>query len=160
MTLPTKHQKETELSHHRAGSIEQIEHWLHEAMPPWHPFRRTQMDWSAFESAFEGKMLKADIIDREKEVLVRAELPGVNKDDIDITVEGQRITIKASTRVEDKKEDGDYFRHEISSGDYRRSFVLPTKVESDKAKTTFKDGVMELTLPKSEPSNRQKIKVK
>ncbi len=156
----TKREKETELSHHKVSPFEQMEEWFHEAMPPWHPFRRTQMDWSAFESAFEGKMLKADIIDREKEILVRAELPGVEKDDIDITVDGQRITIKASARYEEKEEEGDYFRHEINSGDYRRNFVLPTKVNSDKAITTFKDGIMELILPKSEPSKRQKIKVK
>jgi len=101
-----------------------------------------------------------DVVDREKEILVRAELPGVKKDDIDITIEDQNVSIKASTSHEEKEEDGDYYRNEISQGEYRRNFTLPTKVDSDKATTTFKDGVMEMTLPKSEPSKRRKIKVK
>lgn len=103
--------------------------------------------------------MKVDVIDREKEIFVRAELPGVEKDDIDITIDDQQVTIKASTSHEEKEEEGEYYRHEISRGEYRRNFVLPTKVNSDKAKTTFKDGVMKLTLPKSEPSKRKKIKV-
>ncbi len=69
MTLPTKDEHETELTQHRTNPFEQIEQWLHKAMPPWHPFRRSQMDWSAFESAFEGKILKVDIIDRDKKFL-------------------------------------------------------------------------------------------
>lgn len=161
MALPTKHEKETGLSQRWTNPFEQMEQWFQESFPErWmHPFRRSWMETPTFESMFEGKMMKVDVVDREKEILVRAELPGVKKDDIDITVDDQQVTIKATTSHEEKEEEGEYYRHEISRGEYHRSFALPTKVNIDKVKTTFKDGVMELTLPKTEPSKRRKIKV-
>lgn len=161
MTIPVKHEKETALSHRWPNPFEQMDRWFHGAMPQsWmHPFRRSWMEWPGVESAFENRMLNVDVVDREKEILVRAELPGVEKDNIDISLDGQQITIKASSQQEEEKEDGDYYHHEINRGEFRRSFALPAKVDGDKAKSTFKDGVIEMILPKSEPSKRRKIKV-
>lgn len=89
-----------------------------------------------------------DLIDREKEILVRAELPGVNKEDVSISLTSDSITIQAQSKKEATEEKGDYRRREISSSAFSRSMWLPSEVDSDAAKASFKDGVLEITLPK------------
>jgi HSP20 family protein len=109
---------------------------------------------------FEGKMPKVDVIERDDEVVVKAELPGVEKKDIDVSVTENSVTIKGSTSHEEKEEKGDYYRCEISQGAYSRTVGLPSYVDADKAKANFKDGILELTLPKVEKSKRRTIEVK
>ncbi len=123
------------------------------------PFR---MDWPEFahlKPPFEGKTPSVDIIERDDEIVVKAELPGVDKDDIDISVTERSVSIKGSTSHEEKEEKGDYYRSEISRGSFARSLPLPAEVEESKAKASFKDGILELTLPKKTRSRRQKIKI-
>lgn len=107
----------------------------------------------------EGKMPKVDIIDREKELLIRAELPGVEKKDLDISMTNSSVTIKANSCYEEKEEKGDYYRTEIAQGAYARTIGLPADVDVEQAKTQFKDGVLELTVPKLERSQRRSINV-
>lgn len=92
-------------------------------------------------------MPKVDIIDRDDEIFVRAELPGIDKKDIDISMTDYTLTIKGETKKQEKEEKGDYYRCETSQGSYMHTLSLPAEVNSDKAKTKFKDGVLELTLP-------------
>lgn len=107
----------------------------------------------------EGRMPKVDIIDRNKELLIRAELPGVEKKDLDISMTDNSLTIKAKSRYEEKEEKGDYYRSEIAQGSFSRTIGLPADVDMDKVKTSFKDGILELTVPKLERSQRRSIKV-
>lgn len=102
---------------------------------------------------------KVDIVDRDNEILVRAEVPGVDKKDLDVSMTDNTVTIKGSTSHEEKEEKGDYYRHEISKGSFSRTIALPGDVDSDKAKTKFKDGVLEITAPKVEKAKRRTIKV-
>lgn len=122
------------------------------------PFR---MDWPSFPKmkAFEGKIPSVDVIDRDNEVIIKAELPGVDKKDIDISVTANTVTIKGSTSHEEKEEKGDYYRCEISRGSYSRTLSLPADVDEEKTKAKFKDGILELTLPKLKKSKRHTIKV-
>jgi HSP20 family protein len=123
------------------------------------PFR---MDWPSFghlKPPFEGKTPSVDIIERDDEIVVKAELPGVNKDDIDISVTERSVTIKGTSSHEEKEEKGDYYRSEISRGSFSRSLPLPAEVDESKAKASFKDGLLELKLPKKTRSKRQKIKI-
>lgn len=122
-------------------------------MRPWH------MEWPAWAEAPELRMPKVDVIDRDEDLLVRAELPGVEKKDIEISTSDTSVTIKATTRREEKEEKGDYYRCEISRGSFARTVALPAKVESAKAKASMKDGVLELSLPKVEKSKRRTITV-
>lgn len=85
---------------------------------------------------------------------------GVDKKDIDISVGEDSVTIKGETRKEEKEEKGDYYRCEISSGSFSRTVALPAAVDGAKATATFKDGVLELTLPKLKATKRHKISVK
>jgi len=105
------------------------------------------------------KVPKVDVIDREGEVVVKAEIPGVEKKDIDISVGEDAVTIKGEIRHEEKEEKGDYYRCEISRGAFSRTVALPAAVDGAKAKANFKDGVLELTLPKVEKAKRHTIKL-
>lgn len=115
--------------------------------------------WGPATSRFEMKMPAVDVVDRDDEVLVRAEVPGIDKKDIDISVNDNSVTIKGETSHEVKEEKGEYHRCEISRGSFARTVVLPAYVDGSKAKASFKDGVLELTLPKLEKSKRHSIKV-
>ena len=108
---------------------------------------------------FEGKLPRVDVIDRDEEVLVRAEVPGVDKKDLEISVSENTVTINGKTSHELKEEKGNYYRCEVSSGAFTRTVALPSDVDAGKAKTTFKDGILELTLPKVTKSKRHTIKL-
>ncbi len=110
-------------------------------------------------SNLESKLPRVDVVDKESDVLVRAELPGVAKDDIDITVGENAVTIRGETKHEEKEEKADYYRCEISRGSFARTVALPATVDADRAKAAFKDGILELTLPKVEKSKRRTVKV-
>ena len=124
------------------------------------PFRWEWPSLGEMAKPFEGKMPKVDVIDRDDEVVVKAELPGVEKKDLDVSVTETSVTIKGTTSHEEKEEKGDYYRCEISRGAYTRTVGLPSYVDADKAKATFKDGVLELTLPKVEKTKRRSIEIK
>ncbi len=108
---------------------------------------------------FEGKLPRVDVIDRDEEVLVRAEVPGVDKKVLEISVSENTVTINGKTSHELKEEKGNYYRCEVSSGAFSRTVALPSDVDAGKAKTTFKDGILELTLPKVTKSKRHTIKL-
>jgi HSP20 family protein len=109
---------------------------------------------------FEGRMPSVDMIDRDDEVLVRAELPGVKKEDLEVTLSEHTLTIEAHTAREEEEEKGEYYRKEMTRGDFRRTLALPGGLDEDKAKATFTDGVLELCLPKLEKTSRKKVEVK
>jgi HSP20 family protein len=108
---------------------------------------------------FEGRIPSVDVIDRDEEVLVRAELPGVDKKDLDVSMSDSEITIKGSTAREEKEEKGEYYRHEISRGSFRRTVSLPAAIDAEKAKAQFKDGILEIRLPKRERAKRQRLSI-
>jgi HSP20 family protein len=122
-------------------------------MRPW------SVEWPSWPELPEMRMPKVDVIDREDDVLVRAELPGVEKKDLEISTTSTTVTIRATTAHEEKEEKGDYYRCEITRGSYARTVALPAEVQSDKAKASLKDGVLELTLPKVEKSKRRTVTV-
>jgi HSP20 family protein len=108
----------------------------------------------------EARLPKVDVIERDTEILVRAELPGAEKKDIDVSLTDRTITIKATTRTEKKEEKGDYHRQEISTGEVSRTVTLPAEVDGQKASAEFKDGLLEVTLPKTAATNRTRVEVK
>lgn len=108
---------------------------------------------------FEGQTPRVDVIDRDEEVVIHAELPGVKKEDLDVSMTDDTVTIKGTSAHEEKEETVDYYRREMSRGEFSRTVSLPCEVDDSNAKATFTDGVMELVLPKVEPSKRRSIKV-
>ncbi len=125
----------------------------------WHnSFNRENLpDFSSY-SAF-GTLPKIDVIDRDKEIFVKAELPGFDKEDLDISISNNQLVIKAKSCHEDKEEKGDYLKQEISKSEIYRSVLLPADVEDENVKTSFKKGILKLTIPKQKESQRRQIKV-
>ncbi|CAM3495858.1 Hsp20/alpha crystallin family protein [Halomonas lysinitropha] len=115
--------------------------------------------WQRF-AAFEKGMPKVDVIDRDAEVVVRAEVPGFEREELDVSVTDGAVTIKGDHREESKEEEGEYFHSEISRGSFTRTVALPSEIDADKAAASFKNGVLELTLPKHKKANRRKVEVK
>lgn len=125
-------------------------------------FRPFHVEWPALREVpapFEGKTPHVDVIDRDHEIVVKAELPGVDKKDLDISVTSTSVTIKGTTSHEAEEEKGDYYRCEMSRGSYSRKLALPSEVDEDKAKASFKNGVLELTLPKTKKAKRRSIEI-
>ncbi len=105
------------------------------------------------------RMPSLDVVDRDTEVLVRAEIPGIDKKDINVTLTDNVLTIKGQTSKEEKEEKGDYYRNEISSASFARSITVPTNVDVTKTVANLKDGILEIKLPKAESSQRRNITV-
>ncbi len=123
------------------------------------PIERLLPSFSDLRPPFEGRVPRVDVVDREAEIVIRGELPGVAKEDLDVSMTDDAVTIRATTRHEEKEEKGQYFRRELSRGEFQRVVPLPAAVKGDAAKATFKDGILELVLPKLEPAKRKTIKV-
>ena len=108
---------------------------------------------------FEMHAPNMDMIDRDNEVVVRVELPGVEKKDLDISITNDILTVKGNSSKELTEEKGNYYRSEIKKGSISRTISLPAGVDSSKADAKFKDGLLELTIPKITTSKRKIIKI-
>jgi len=144
------------------GDIEQaFERAFEHFMPhKWlSPLRWELPYWSELPMPFEGKQPRVDVIDHDSNVVVNAELPGVDKNNINISMSANTVTINVTDTH--KKEDtrGDYYRCEISRGAYSRTVALPCEVDGSKAAANFKNGMLELTIPKAEQSKRRRITI-
>jgi len=140
----------------------------------WEPFRdlvtlREAMDRLFAESfvrpgvAFPALGMEGPAVDMyqtEDDIVVKAAVPGVKPEDIDISVTGDMLTIKGELKQEEKVEEGDYLRQERHYGQFTREFALPTQVNADKARAEFEHGVLTLHLPKAEEVKPKSIKVK
>jgi len=105
-------------------------------------------------------MIKLDVEEAEDRYLVKADVPGVAKDDIHVDVDGNMVTISAEVRREKKDEkEGKVLRSERYCGTMTRSFTLPVDVEFAKAEAKYADGVLRLTLPKHKGANRHRVEV-
>lgn len=98
-----------------------------------------------------GRMPAVDLADHEKEFVLTAELPGVDKEDIDLQILDNGVRIHAEKERETEKKGREFVRHERSASSYDRYLSLPAEVKAEEAKATFKNGVLEVTLPKAEP---------
>jgi len=97
-----------------------------------------------------------DIVENEKEIILRADLPGVDEKDIDVQVEEGTLTLKAERKFEKETKEGDYHRVERAYGSFHRSFSLPENVDADGVAATYKKGVLAVTLPKVETKAKVK----
>lgn len=100
-----------------------------------------------------------DLYDKGNEVVLKAELPGMKKEDVEVDISDHMITISGEKKKEEKVENKDYYRLERSSGRFTRTFTLPENVETDKSKASFHDGVLEVHIPKSAEAQGKKKKL-
>ena len=101
-----------------------------------------------------------DVYEEKDDVVVKAELPGMTKDDIEVDISDSHLTLKGEKKKEEKIEEEDYFACERSYGGFHRSVELPRDVQADKVKASFKNGILEIRLPKTEEAKTKEIKVK
>ncbi len=124
---------------------------------PFSPFNRSLLGMRT--SLLEEVSPLVDIYEDAGDIVLKAELPGMKKEDIDVTLSEDCITISGEKKKEEEVKKKDYYKWERSYGSFSRSFDLPGAVQSDKVKSTFKDGVLEVRIPKSEEIKSKEVKV-
>ncbi len=100
-----------------------------------------------------------DVAEDDDSIIVRAEVPGCNAEDIDISVYGNTLTISGEKKLSEEKKEKGYYHVESSYGSFRRELVLPTDVDSEKIDATCKNGVLSITLLKAAQAKAVKVKV-
>jgi HSP20 family protein len=148
-----------------------IERWRPRwGITPWRPFRELEEWERRFDDILgrplwrlpvdeRGWMPAVDVFEKEDKFVVKAELPGMKEDNIDVSVVGDTLSIKGEKKTETEVKNEDYYRCERSYGNFYRSIPLPSNVDVDKIEASFDDGVLEVNLPKSAKVKPKKISV-
>jgi HSP20 family protein len=143
-------------------------------LAPWRPLGelgsfRKEMDrlWDRFFSDkpfgrkfAEGWFPSVDISETKDKLLIKAELPGLEAQDVDVNISGDVLTIKGEKKKEEEQKDEQYYSCERYSGSFQRSFQLPVNVKTDKVEAVFDKGVLNITLPKTEEAKKKNIEIK
>ena len=124
------------------------------------PFRRPL--WSGMPRIMEDiePTPNVDIFEEGDNIVLKSEMPGMTKEDIEVNLTDDTITLSGEKKKEEKVEKKNYYRFERSFGSFKRCFALPSEVQSDKAKASFKNGVLEIKIPKSEEAKKKEKKIK
>jgi len=157
-----------EVSKHKNMTNQQEEFKM---LTRWDPFRemvsmRRSMD-RLIDQSFTGQenwnqpdwALALDVVEHENEYVVKASLPGVKAEDVDVTFDKGMLTIRGEVKDESEKEEGHYHMRERRWGVFTRSLSLPSSVNASGIQATFTDGVLTLELPKSEEVKPKKINI-
>ena len=134
----------------------------------WDPFR--EFNTLPARLAFWGKdweeplstttyVPSVDIFETDNEVVVKAEMPGMNANDIDVRLENNVLTLKGERHFEKEAKEENYHRIEREYGTFTRSFALPRTVNGDKVSAEYRDGILKIVLPKKEETKPKAIKV-
>jgi HSP20 family protein len=124
-------------------------------------FDRLMRQWASPVSFSEaGWNPSVDVIETDDEIVVKAEIPGVSMDDIDLTVENNRMILSGEKKQEHEEKDDNYYLMERSYGSFRRIFVLPAQADADRVVASYEDGLLTVTVPKSEAAKGMKIDIK
>lgn len=140
--------------------FEDFERWYENFLPrTW--FNPLRAEWPLLRpSALYAQPAPAvDLIDREDSVVVRAEVPGVRKEDLKISLVANAVTIEGHTESDEEEKREDYYRREMTYGDFTRTVELPAEVDAAKAQAKMKDGVLEIQIPKVERAKLHKVDV-
>ena len=143
------------------------------AIERWDPFHEAISLRDAVNSLFQDSFVRPggmpaqsglsalplDVSETENEFVVKASLPGIKPDDVQITVHGDTLTIRGESKMEEERKGEHWHIRERRSGVFQRSLSLSAPVDSDKAQADFEHGVLTLTLPKSESAKPRQIKV-
>jgi HSP20 family protein len=100
-----------------------------------------------------------DIVENENDIILKAEIPGMEQKDLDVNLTGDVLTIKGEKKAEHEERGDNFHRIERSYGSFSRSFALPCEVQEDKVEAHYKNGVLSLKLPKSENCRTKAVKI-
>ncbi|MGB9668019.1 MAG: Hsp20/alpha crystallin family protein [Thermosulfidibacteraceae bacterium] len=144
------------------------------AVVRWSPWREIERLRRIMEDAFDefltettGRTKKEtfelappmDVYDTGDRIVVKVELPGVKKEDVEVTVKGRELVIKGEKRKEEEQRDENYYCSERIYGKFVRAITLPVDVKMNEIKATFRNGVLEVELPKVEEARAREIKI-
>jgi len=144
------------------------------AIVRWEPFRDLVTAQRDFDRLFRGAFSAqpgetelstrswappVDIYETEDAIVLKAELPGMDPNDVEVRVEDNTLYLKGERKYEKEVKEQNYHRVERSYGSFARSFSLPNSIEADKVKAEFKDGLLTLTMPKREEAKPKTIKI-
>ena len=121
---------------------------------PWWPER-----WSRTE-AMELTPPNVDVFEEKDDIVVKAELPGIEKDNIEVNLTDHMLTIKGEKKKAEEIKRENYYRAERSYGSFLRTLELPKDIYADKVKASFKNGILEVRMPKTEEAKAKEVKVK
>lgn len=107
----------------------------------------------------EAWMPSVDILEKENNLILRAELPGISEKEIDLKIEGNTLTLKGERKMETEDRKSSYHRVESYYGTFTRSFRLPDTVDSEKIKAEYKNGILTITLPYKPEAKPREIPV-
>jgi len=140
-------------------TFEEAERWFEAAFR--RPFSLFSHRWPRFRPMeMEEVSPSLDIFDEDGNVVIKAELPGMKKEDVEVSVTDHTMRITGEKKREEKVEKKNYYWEERSYGSFSRSFQLPSEVQTDKAEAKFKDGILEVRIPKTEEAKSKEKKVK
>lgn len=131
---------------------------------PWNPFRdmdhisremESFMDRVPFGFFGRGNSPRVDVYETKENVVVKAEVPGVAKEDLNIHLDEHSIRLSGQTKRDQEFKDEDVYRSERFYGSFSRIIPLPAEVKSEEAKAEYKDGILKITVPKLESSKRR-----
>jgi HSP20 family protein len=141
--------------------LEQLRERLHAALDRWRPGRHREEEgpegWSLARPVFSGPAL--DVEETDDEVIVRAELPGLRPDDFTVEATADRLVLRGEKSEERAEHGWGFHRMERRYGSFVRTIALPCEVDPDKAKARYRDGVLRVTLPKTEASKARQVRV-
>ncbi len=119
-------------------------------------FHRSLHKKNGWEKTFEPEV---DVLDEKDGFVIKADLPGVKKDDIEVKVEGRVVTLKGERKEEKETREKSSFTSERFYGTFTRMLELPADVKAEQVKAVYKDGVLEITLPKTEGARTNRVAV-
>lgn len=122
-------------------------------------FESPLSDWPLTSQVFAGWAPALDMVETKDSIVVKAELPGMKKDEIDVSLHDGCLSISGERKSESEHKDAEVYRSERFVGRFQRSVALPSPVASDKVKAQYKDGVLTVTLPKTEEAKPKQIDV-
>ena len=161
--MKTRDKESKALQRHEVGFFDEMDRTFDTLLNRgWmRPFREMWPDWAApIQTDLEMRIPRVDLVERETEFLIRAELPGIEKKDLHLDLTGDVLTIRGERKHEEEVEEGNVYRAEIRRGSFSRTIRLPTTVKADEVNAEFDNGMLEVHLPKVETTPRQKIEVK
>ncbi len=140
-------------------------------LAPFKEFDRMRREMDRFWDSFlEGRLRKPteetewlpslDVAETKNEIIVKAEVPGMDAKDIDLSLSDGILTIRGEKKQEKEEKEADYHLVERSYGAFTRAIQLPGEIQSDKISASYKDGILKITLPKSEEAKKKEIKIK
>ncbi len=115
--------------------------------------------WLRDEGGLTNWRPVADIYDHDDKIVIKAELPGVDKKDIHVNLENGVLTLSGERSYENEVKEDNYYRKERSYGKFHRAFTLPAGLDPEKIEAEYKDGILKIEIPKPEEKKAKKIKV-